>query len=136
MRASSLREKSSPSMAASSAGATHGSMAGRNTSNLITRCRVVRNDEHGIDTVAVVGSGTMGTGIAIVAARGGMNTLLCDVDEERARTAVEEVRRFLGRSVELGRLSAEQAQEAAARVRPTSQLADLAAAGLVIEAIF
>src|SRR5690606_30760007 len=42
----------------------------------------------------------------------------------------------LGRSVELGRLSAEQAQEAAARVRPTSQLADLAAAGLVIEAIF
>lgn len=96
----------------------------------------MRNDEHGIDTVAVVGSGTMGTGIAIVAARGGMNTLLCDVDEERARTAVEEVRRFLGRSVELGRLSAEQAQEAAARVRPTSQLADLAAAGLVIEAIF
>lgn len=87
-------------------------------------------------TIAVAGSGTMGTGIAIVAARGGAQTIVFDVDEQRAHAALQDMRRFFERSVELGRLTREQAQDACARSRATNRLADLAAADLVIEAVF
>ncbi|TSH93106.1 3-hydroxyacyl-CoA dehydrogenase family protein [Verticiella sediminum] len=78
----------------------------------------------------------MGTGIAIVAARGGASTWLYDVNAERARSAVSEVCGFLMRSVKLGRLSAQAAQAAKARIQSTSRIADLSRADLVIEAVY
>lgn len=87
-------------------------------------------------TVAVVGAGTMGTGIAIVAARGGARTILFDVDAERARSALRNIRRFLDRSLQLGRLTQERAEEALSRVHVSGRIEDLAAADLVIEAVF
>ena len=87
-------------------------------------------------TIAVAGSGTMGTGIAIVAARGGAQTIVFDVDGARAEAALKDMRRFFDRSVELGRMSRVEAQEACARTRATSRLGDLEPADLVIEAVF
>ena len=87
-------------------------------------------------TIAVAGAGTMGTGIAIVAARGGAQTIVFDVDGQRAQAALRDMRRFLERSAELGRMTREQAEAACARARATSRLEDLAAADLVIEAAF
>jgi len=92
--------------------------------------------EPGGTTVAVVGAGTMGTGITIVAARGGARTIVFDIDAQRADAALADLRRFLNRSAELGRITREAAEEACARASATSRLADLAAADLVIEAAF
>jgi 3-hydroxybutyryl-CoA dehydrogenase len=89
-----------------------------------------------IATIAVAGAGTMGTGIAIVAARGGAQVIVFDVDAHRARTAVQHMRRFFDRSVELGRMSRDEADAAARRARFTDKLTALADAGLVIEAVF
>ena len=87
-------------------------------------------------TVAVAGAGTMGTGIAIVAARGGAQTILFDADEQRATEALQDLRCFLERSVELGRLTGSQAEQAAGRAQASGCLQDLADADLVIEAVF
>jgi 3-hydroxybutyryl-CoA dehydrogenase len=86
--------------------------------------------------VAVIGAGTMGTGIAIVAARGGADTTVFDLDGPRGRTALQDMRRFFDRSVELGRMSRQQADAAASRSRHTDKLSALADADLVIEAVF
>lgn len=78
----------------------------------------------------------MGTGIAIVAARGGAQTILFDADEQRATEALQDLRRFLERSVELGRLTGSQAEQAAGGAQASGCLQDLADADLVIEAVF
>jgi 3-hydroxybutyryl-CoA dehydrogenase len=95
----------------------------------------VQSDPHRI-TVAVAGAGTMGTGIAIVAARAGARTILFDADEQRAAAALQDLRRFLERSVELGRLTRSQAEQAAGRAHASGCLQDLADSDLVIEAVF
>ena len=92
--------------------------------------------ESSIATIAVAGAGTMGTGIAIVAARGGAQTIVFDVDGQRAQAALNDMRRFFDRSVELGRMLRSDADAACARARATERLADLAGADLVIEAAF
>lgn len=78
----------------------------------------------------------MGTGIAIVAARGGAHTIVHDLDVQRAHAALSQMRRFMSRSVELGRMSQAQAEEACARARATDCVSDLAEADVVIEAVF
>ncbi|MEU3273938.1 3-hydroxyacyl-CoA dehydrogenase family protein [Saccharomonospora sp. NPDC006951] len=87
-------------------------------------------------TVAVLGAGTMGSGIATVAARAGYRTLIHDLDSGRVERGVSTVRGFLGKSVELGKLTEAEGAEAAARINGTTDLKDLAEAGVVIEAIY
>ncbi|WP_284504013.1 3-hydroxyacyl-CoA dehydrogenase family protein [Caballeronia sp. GAWG2-1] len=99
------------------------------------RCRAVSN-KPSEKTVAVVGTGTMGTGIAIVAARGGAKTIVFDVDGSRAHAAIEQMGRFLRRSVELGRTTNEAGVETLRRTAATSSIQDLAEADLIIEAVF
>ncbi|GAB2689327.1 3-hydroxyacyl-CoA dehydrogenase [Thalassiella azotivora] len=86
-------------------------------------------------TVAVVGAGTMGAGIAEVAARAGHPVLLLDQAVGAAGAAVEAMRVRLDRDVEKGRLDADTARAVADRVTVTGEVADLAPAGLVVEAI-
>ena len=87
-------------------------------------------------TIGVAGAGTMGTGIAIVAARGGFPTLLFDLDPARVEAALGQMRAFFGKSVQRGKLTQAEVDEILSRVRGTSTLDDMAACGLVIEAIF
>lgn len=86
-------------------------------------------------TVAVVGSGTMGAGIAQVAAAAGHPVLLHDARPEAPRRAVEGIAAALERRVAEGRMPATARDGIVARLRPCDDLADLAPAGLVIEAI-
>ena len=90
-----------------------------------------------ISTVAVCGAGgTMGAGIALVAARAGYRTICFDREEgglARARGAAE---KFLARAVEKGRMSAEDADATLARMTDSTDLGDLADMDLVIEAVF
>lgn len=89
-----------------------------------------------IRTVAVCGAGgTMGAGIAIVAARAGFETLCYDLSADALARARQQTEGFFAKSVERGKMSATDRDAAMARLRPTSTLADLAAADLVIEAV-
>lgn len=87
-------------------------------------------------TIGVAGAGTMGTGIAIVAARGGFPTLLFDLNPTRVEAAIGQMRAFFGKSVQRGKLTQAEVDEILSRLRGTSTLDDMAACGLVIEAIF
>lgn len=87
-------------------------------------------------TIGVAGSGTMGTGIAIVAARGGLPTIIYDVDQARAEASVGQMRAFFAKSVQRGKLTASEVEMIMTRVSATSEIAQMASCGLVIEAIF
>lgn len=88
-----------------------------------------------IATVAVVGAGLMGRGIAQVAAMAGHDVLVHDADPDQWPRALEAVTASLEKFVEKGKLAAAARDEALARLRFTTELAELAAADLVIEAI-
>jgi len=90
-----------------------------------------------IKKIAICGAGgTMGAGIAIVAARAGFETICFDKSEAglaRSRAGTEA---FFGSSVKRGRMSAEERDAALARMKDCTELMDLADCDIVIEAIF
>ncbi|WP_433571887.1 3-hydroxyacyl-CoA dehydrogenase [Streptomyces sp. CA-251247] len=86
-------------------------------------------------TVAVVGTGTMGQGIAQVALVAGHPVLLHDAVPGRADEAAEAIGARLDRLVEKGRMTAVERDAARARLHPAADLAELADAALVVEAI-
>ena len=84
--------------------------------------------------IGVVGSGTMGAGIAQLACRGGARTLLHDPLAEALARGAERVRAGLEKEATKGKLSVEQAREAAERLEAVDSLEGLAECELVIEA--
>jgi 3-hydroxybutyryl-CoA dehydrogenase len=86
--------------------------------------------------VGVAGAGTMGAGIALVAARAGFPTLLYDVKEQALARARHESEGFLAKSVEKGKLTREQADAILARISTATRIDALAPCDLVIEAVF
>ncbi len=85
--------------------------------------------------VAVIGAGAMGAGIAQVAAAGGHPVKLLDNRPGAASQAIEGIRAQFEKMAAKGKLSAEAAQAASARLQAAGQLADLLDAALVVEAI-
>ncbi|TDD70227.1 hydroxyphenylacetyl-CoA thioesterase PaaI [Jiangella aurantiaca] len=85
--------------------------------------------------VGVVGAGTMGAGIAQVAAAAGHEVRVYDAADGAAAAAVEAIYQRLARAVDKGRLLAEEAEDAATRLHAVAALEDLAGCGLVIEAV-
>ncbi|MFM9368886.1 3-hydroxyacyl-CoA dehydrogenase [Streptomyces sp. Da 82-17] len=85
--------------------------------------------------VAVVGTGTMGQGIAQVALVAGHPVLLHDAAPGRAEQAAAAIAGRLDRLVEKGRLSDDDRRAAQARLKPAGTLAELADCGLVVEAV-
>jgi len=83
----------------------------------------------------VVGAGTMGNGIAQVAARAGFEVVLRDVSDEFLARGMAAIDRSLQRDVDKERLKEEEKREVVGRIRPTTELKDLAAAAFVVEAI-
>ena len=88
-----------------------------------------------IRRVGVVGLGTMGAGIAQVAAQSGFETVGHEVSEELCERARGTIEHYLGRAVEKGRMTADERDAALARLTFTTDLGDLAGCDLVIEAI-
>ncbi|HEY9373862.1 3-hydroxyacyl-CoA dehydrogenase [Streptomyces sp.] len=86
-------------------------------------------------TVSVVGTGTMGQGIAQVALVAGHPVRLHDTVPGRAEAAAAAIAARLDRLVEKGRLDAEARAAAVARLFPAEQLAELADSALVVEAV-
>src|SRR5260370_10730710 len=90
-----------------------------------------------IRTVGVCGAGgTMGAGIAIVAARAGFRTISFDVGQDRLDAARAQTSAFFGKSVERGKPDAEERDAIMARSETPTELAKLAEYDLIIEAVF
>jgi 3-hydroxybutyryl-CoA dehydrogenase len=88
-----------------------------------------------LETVGVVGLGTMGAGIAQIALLAGSEVVGREVSEELNERARGRIEHFLGRAVEKGKLGAEERDAALARLRTTTEVKELAGCDLVIEAI-
>lgn len=73
----------------------------------------------------VVGAGTMGAGIAYVAAGSGYEVTLVEIDGERGRAAVDRIRGWSGKAVERGRVTGEAAAAAMARLRLVTEFTDV-----------
>jgi 3-hydroxybutyryl-CoA dehydrogenase len=89
-----------------------------------------------IKTVGVAGSGTMGAGIAIVAARAGFRTIVYDTRQDALDRARTQTAGFLAKSVERKKLAQEQVDQILAALTGTTQIEGLAPCDIVIEAVF
>lgn len=88
-----------------------------------------------IQTVGVCGAGTMGAGIAQVAAQAGCQVLLYDPFPDALARGVRLIRSFLDRAEAKGKLPEGEAARIAGRITPVPELAGLAGADLVVEAV-
>ena len=88
-----------------------------------------------MDIVGIVGAGTMGNGIAQVAALHGHNVIMFDVNMPLAQHGFDSIQSVLKRHVEKKRLDAAEMEAALERVRLTADLNELKDAQLVIEAV-
>ena len=87
-----------------------------------------------IQTIAVFGAGTMGSGIAHVFARSGFDVLLYDIEESLLDQSLVRIHTNLGREAVKGKLTHEEVEATMARIRATTERGNLAAANLVVEA--
>ena len=92
-------------------------------------------DIDAIETVGVVGAGTMGNGIAQVAATAGYDVVMRDIDAEYVEAGLDDIETGLSKSVENDELTRGAADAARERVEGTTDLEDLAAADIVVEAV-
>lgn len=89
-----------------------------------------------IRTVGVAGCGTMGAGIAIVAARAGFRTIVYDTRQEALDRARKQTEGFFAKSVERGKLTQAQVGKILGELTGTTDITALAACDIVIEAVF
>ena len=89
-----------------------------------------------IEKIAVIGAGTMGHGIAQIAAQAGYQVTLEDVTEEFVSRGLARIKDNLQKGVERGKVSADDMDAALSRIRTSTDVQDTAAgADLVIEAV-
>lgn len=87
-----------------------------------------------IETIAVIGAGTMGHGIAQVAAASGFRVLLSDVDSDSLARGLATIEGNLARGIQRGKLTEEDRDRALQQIHGTTNLAECAAGDLIIEA--
>lgn len=89
-----------------------------------------------VKTIAVIGAGTMGSGIAIAALEAGLAVILLEQDEAALQRGRERIAEHYQQRVAAGKLDAARASAAQARLSTSMEWAALATADLVIEAVF
>src|SRR5271163_2693767 len=88
-----------------------------------------------IKTVAVLGAGTMGNGIAHVFARAGYRVILRDVERRFLERGIETIGKNLDREIKKGKLAEEEKASVLGRVECVTEMAAIAAADFVVEAV-
>ncbi len=87
------------------------------------------------EVIGVVGAGTMGNGIAQVAARAGYKVVMRDVGEDFLERGMIAINKSLQRDIDKERLGAEEKQSIVGRIHTTTELGDLSVASFVVEAV-
>jgi 3-hydroxybutyryl-CoA dehydrogenase len=88
-----------------------------------------------IKTIAVLGAGTMGNGIAHVFARSGYNVILRDVEERFLQRGMDTIGKNLDREIKKGKLSESEKPGVLARLKTVTDMNAIAAAEFVVEAV-
>ncbi len=88
-----------------------------------------------IETIAVIGAGTMGHGIAQVAAQAGYSVLLEDMNDDLVARGLARIEDNLRKGIERGKLTDEAMRAALSRIRTSTKLEETADADLIIEAV-
>lgn len=88
-----------------------------------------------IRTVAVLGSGLMGSGIAEICAKAGYTTYVREINEQLTAKGQKAIAKSLDRAVEKGKLAADVRDQTLGRIRMTTALEDLKDADIIIEAV-
>ena len=88
-----------------------------------------------IQTIAVVGAGQMGSGIAQQSAVSGHNVILTDVDKALVQKGVDAIKKSLAKFVEKGKMTQAEMDAAVKRIKPTTNLLDCAKADVIVEAV-
>ena len=87
------------------------------------------------EIIGVVGAGTMGNGIAQVAARAGYTVIMRDVKDEFLQRGLQAIEKSLQRDIDKQRLSGEEKQSILGRIKTTTELDDLREASFGLEAV-
>ena len=88
-----------------------------------------------IKRIGVLGAGTMGNGIAQVAAQSGYEVVMRDIEQRFIDGGMESIQKNLSRGVKKGRITEEQMETTLSRIKPTLDMGDLSGSDLVIEAV-
>ena len=89
-----------------------------------------------IKKIGVIGAGTMGHGISLVAAKAGYDVIIRDIKDEFVKKGLSKIEKFLNRSVEKGKMTEAEKNKILSKIKGTTKLEDLKDADLVVEAIF
>ena len=89
-----------------------------------------------VKKIGIIGAGQMGHGIALVAAKAGFDVILRDIKDEYVKKGLGKIERFLDKSIEKGKMTADEKKKILSHLKVTTKLEDLKDADLVIEAIF
>ena len=89
-----------------------------------------------IKVIGVLGAGTMGNGIAQVAAQAGYQVIMRDIEDRFVENGLKAIEKFLSKSVEKGKMTEEQKKGVTGRIKGTTRMEDLKNVDLVIEAVF
>jgi 3-hydroxybutyryl-CoA dehydrogenase len=87
-----------------------------------------------VNTFGVIGAGQMGNGIAQVAAAAGLKVIMLDIKEAFVQKGLANITKVLTRSVEKGKLAAEEKAATLGRITPTTEVSEMAAADYLVEA--
>ena len=90
----------------------------------------------GIKKIGVIGAGTMGHGISLVAAKAGFDVTMQDIKDEFVQKGLSKIERFLDKSIEKGKMTAEEKKKILSKIKGTTKLEDLKDCDLIVEAIF
>jgi 3-hydroxybutyryl-CoA dehydrogenase len=90
----------------------------------------------GIKTIGVVGAGTMGNGIAQVAAQVGYNVVMRDVESQLVERGIKNIDKFLAKSIEKGKITVDDRNALMGRIKGTTNMADLKDVDFVVEVVF
>jgi 3-hydroxybutyryl-CoA dehydrogenase len=88
-----------------------------------------------IKTIGVLGAGVMGNGIAQVAAQAGFNVILRDIEDRFVEGGIKNIDKFLAKSVEKGKMTAEQKTAVMGKIKGTTKIEDLKDVDFVVEVI-
>ncbi|MCJ7742607.1 MAG: 3-hydroxyacyl-CoA dehydrogenase NAD-binding domain-containing protein [Methanoregula sp.] len=89
-----------------------------------------------VKTIGVLGAGSMGNGIAQLAAQAGYQVIMRDIEERFIKTGFKTIQNFLSKSVEKGKITEEHKKETLDKIKGTTRMEDLKDVDFVIEAVF
>jgi 3-hydroxybutyryl-CoA dehydrogenase len=88
-----------------------------------------------IKTIGVLGAGSMGNGIAQVAAQSGYNVVMRDIEDKFVDRALKGIDRFLSKSVEKGKITADDKNATLGKIKGTTKMEDLKDVDFVVEVV-